>query len=319
MSNESKPLGPERSTHGSRHAVGAGPIRPGLRSRRRAAPALAALASACLLLGPARAHAQGEAEAEAPKADDPAPKGADPAPHGDPAPQGDPAPPPAKSEPTPGPTRAPAEGPAEEPPPGYDTSLTPGLSWDLVAGGIPESGALIEGALGFSGLPRVAYHYSLSADLSVGGMISFDYAYWAPDRAFAGSLLIQAPIRLVLHRTPSMTIGARLDPGVGLFFKGERRSQFGLGILLNAGASIGYTIDNRFIVGGAINLPVAIDVPTGGADPVLRVPLLIGPVFEFHVTPPLALTLDLGIGPHMNTAGGTTFGLRVMGGVVFRL
>src|SRR5205823_3658488 len=102
------------------------------------------------------------------------------------------------------PSAAPSpSGVDEETEPGYDTSITRGLSWDLMAGGIPESGSLVEGELGFSGLPRVAYHYSLSPDMSVGGMVTFDYAYWAPAKAFAPSLLLQAPIRLSFARSTS--------------------------------------------------------------------------------------------------------------------
>src|SRR6185503_9933270 len=75
-----------------------------------------------------------------------------------------------------------------------DLGVTRGLSWDLLAGGIPSEGALIEAGVGFSGLPRVAYHRTLSPELSIGGMVTFDYAYWAPKIAFASSLLFQMPV-----------------------------------------------------------------------------------------------------------------------------
>jgi hypothetical protein len=46
---------------------------------------------------------------------------------------------------------------------------------------------------------------------------------------------------------------------------------------------------------------------------------LFGPLFEFHVTPPLALIFNLRVGPHLNSAGSTLFGLEMMSGIAYRL
>jgi hypothetical protein len=193
-----------------------------------------------------------------------------------------------------------------------------GLSWDLLAGGIPSSGSLVEGALGFSGLPRVAYHYTLDPSLSIGGMVSFDYAYFAPKFAFSPLLLLQVPVRYSLYRTPTLSIGVRGDPGLGFFFSGgPLPASFAL--LFNVSGSIGYTVQNRFIVGGGIDVPIALIIPTAGGTTDLAFPILFGPLFEFHVTPPLALTFNLRFGPHINTAGSTLFGLQMMAGIAYRL
>lgn len=194
-----------------------------------------------------------------------------------------------------------------------------GLSWDLKGGGIPTSGGLVEAALGFSGLPRLAYHHTLSPDLSIGGMVSFDYAYWAPSLAFASSLLLQAPIRFALNRSSSMSLGLRLDPGLGFRFASDHGGPFAFGLLLNGGISVGFTVQNRFIVGGGIDVPMAISIPSSGGTVNFVFPILIGPIFEFHVTPPLALTVDMKLGPHINSAGGTIFGLLMMAGIAYRL
>ncbi|MCK6549410.1 hypothetical protein L6R52_26440 [Myxococcota bacterium] len=203
---------------------------------------------------------------------------------------------------------------AEEP--ALDEGPLRGISWDLVAGGIPPTGALVEGQLGFSGLPRLAYHHSVAPDFSLGASVAFDFAYWAPERAFKSSLLVQAPMRLALHATPSMNVGLKLEPGIGFFFG----RPFTLGILANAGAVVGFRIEERMILGAGIDVPLMLWIPTeADVDPFLTLPILLGPVFELHVTPPLALTLDFKMGPHLNTTGGTTLGLKLMAGVAFRL
>jgi hypothetical protein len=195
-----------------------------------------------------------------------------------------------------------------------------GLSWDLLAGGVPSSGALIEGELGFSALPRVAYHYTLAPQLSVGGMVSFDYAYWVPNAAFTPALLLQVPVRYSLYRSATTSIGVRGDPGIAFSFSSDKRPFF-FGVLLNASISAGFTLQNRFIVGGTLAIPIAYAIPTNGTTTDVIFPLLIGPFLEFHVTPPLALTFDLKMGPTFNSASaaGTLFGLAMMVGIAYRM
>lgn len=218
-----------------------------------------------------------------------------------------------------------AEAPKSEPPKSeeaapseagaVDDSIVRGLSWDLVAGGVPAEGALAEASLGFSGLPRLGYHMSLSPVMSVGGVVSFDYAYWAPKAAFSGSLLIQGAIRYQLLRDGGLSIGLRAEPGIGLLFD-QGGGDFAFGILLNVSGSAGFTLENRFIVGGGIDLPAALLISSRTA---FVMPILVGPVFEFHVTPPLAITFDLKFGPWLNSAGGTLFGLKMMAGIAYRM
>jgi hypothetical protein len=199
-----------------------------------------------------------------------------------------------------------------------EDAITRGLSWDILGGGVPDGGALIQAELGFSGLPRVSYHYTLDpSSLSLGGMVSFDYAYWGPKIAFAPSLLLQVPLRYSISHDESMTIGLRAEPGVGMFFSGGPRKDFTFGILLNAGATLGFTVQDRMIIGGGVDVPFMFAV--GGDGAFVQVPILIGPIFEFHVTPPLAMTMDFKIGPNLISEGDTIFGFRLMAGVAYRM
>lgn len=205
--------------------------------------------------------------------------------------------------------------PTEEP-----ATVSRGLSWNLLGGGIPSGGSIIEAGLGFSGLPHIAYHYGTGNTFSIGGSFSFDYAYWAPDFAFTPGILLQAPMRISLSNSDSFTFGLRLDPGIGFVF--PKGGGFLLGILLNASANFGIPIQNRFILGGGVDIPMALFV---GDATIFAIPLLFGPIFEFHVTPPLAITFDLKFGPHIDAGDAPSgagshvfFGMKIMAGIAYR-
>ena len=50
----------------------------------------------------------------------------------------------------------------------------------------------------------------------------------------------------------------------------------------------------------------------------LAMPILIGPVAEFHVTPPLAITLDAKFGPGFNTNDKIRFAMKIHAGAAYR-
>lgn len=214
----------------------------------------------------------------------------------------------------------PAPEAAEEAPPppdavaeveGEDLSLVKGLSWDLLGGGVPTSGAIIQAELGITGLPKVAYHYSLKQGLSVGGLVGLDWGHYhlvSPTVA----LELQAAVRYSVYRSSSLSIGVRADPG---FYYNFASSLFGL--LFPVAANVGYTVDDRIIVGGGVDLPMLLLF--SGKSSGLAFPILVGPIAEYHLSPPLAVTLDAKLGPIFNTGGGTDFGLKVMVGLGYRI
>jgi hypothetical protein len=187
-----------------------------------------------------------------------------------------------------------------------------GLSWTISTGGVPEAGALIFLEMGFSGLPRVSYHHTIAEGLSIGGLVSFDYSGFRPEEAFDGSVVIGVPIRYRPALPFALDLGLRATAGVRLLGPSDHNA-----ILLDVGASFGFAIERRFIIGGGIDMPIAIAFG-GTGNAVLYWPLLVGPILEFHVTPPLALTFDVKVGPHLATHD-TDFGLRAHLGVAYRL
>lgn len=197
-----------------------------------------------------------------------------------------------------------------------------GLSWDVMAGRIPRSGAIGQAELGFSGLPRVAYHHTIGEGMSVGGLIGFDYGLSVPNNVFLPSLVVGVPIRYALFQDETMTVAVRAEPGL-LF--GFNPGIFGIQAVV--GGVIGFEVENRFVVGAGIDFPITFGIHTGDRlredvtdrDRVfLQMPILIGPVAEFHVTPPLAITLDAKFGPNFDTADKIRFAMKLLIGAALR-
>ena len=218
----------------------------------------------------------------------------------------DTAPPPPVEESTAPPT------PSLPPPP---TSLVVrGLSWDSTAGGIPNGGALIEAQIGFSGLPRVAYHYTLQRGFSVGGLVSLDLGWWSPTQAIRPGLVLGAPVRITLYRDAQWSVGFRGEPG----FLFDLKDDLVLGLALPASLTAGLTLEERLIVGLSIDAPAVILIPTGSGPAALAFPILGGPTAELHLTPPFAITFEAKFGPWLSTSG-TNLGARVLLGAAYRL
>jgi hypothetical protein len=195
-----------------------------------------------------------------------------------------------------------------------------GLSWDIMAGGIPTSGSIGHAELGFSGLPRLSYHYTLAPEMSLGGLVAFDYGTWVPEGVFRPSIVVAVPIRYALYRDESMSIALRGDPGLVFGFNpGVFAFQ------LTISGVIGWQVEDRFVIGGGLDFPVLLgnqsapDTDLGNGEGFfLAMPILIGPVAEFHVTPTLAITLDAKFGPAFQTDVKPLFALKLHAGVALR-
>lgn len=205
------------------------------------------------------------------------------------------------------------DAPAEEPVVPTST-LVRGLSWDMMGGGVPAAGALAEVQFGFSSLVRAGYHYTLRPGFSVGGLVAFDYAYYRPAAVWTSSLVLAAPVRYTLFRKETVSAAIRAEPGVRLVFE----DIFAFGLLANVSGVFAWTLQNRFIVGAIVDIPLAFTIPEQGTVD-LAIPLLFGAVAEFHLSPPLAVTFEAKVGPAISTAGETRFGMELVAGAAYRL
>ena len=199
-----------------------------------------------------------------------------------------------------------------------------GLSWTALTGGVPESGGIIHGEMGFSGLPRASYQHALGDGLSLGATLAFDFAGTRVE-GFDASFIFGATARYGLLLPMDIDLGLRATVGARIPGASRSRSIGGLvvrasrtaAIVLDIDANVGWIVEHRFLVGGGITLPI--ELAFGGPGTTFNVPILVGAIAEYHVTAPMALTLDVKAGPHLSTADGIAFGLRAMLGIAYRI
>jgi hypothetical protein len=168
---------------------------------------------------------------------------------------------------------------------------------------------------------RASWHRALSDRASLGGAVGFDYAYFAPEDAFGAAVLAAVPLRYTLAEEVKWEARVRFEPGLYFGVDQPKFSQFILGVLMNAGASVAWWTHRSFLVGGGIDLPIVFGAPTGGRDVFVAVPVLLGPVAEWHASDRLVVTADLKLGPHFMSDDyfGTRLGFRMLFGASYAL
>lgn len=211
----------------------------------------------------------------------------------------------------------PARAQDGDPAPAAPTSpVVRGVSWDVTGGGVPTSGALIHAQAGFPGLPTVAYHHSLRRGFSIGGLVGFDYGFFRPRSGFFEGLMLAVPMRWTIHRDGPWSAGLEARPGLllGLY------DGLGVGLMASVAGHATYALEHRLLVGGGLEIPLLLDVRSGGnLGTRLIVPVLVGPVAELHISPPLGLTVDMKVGAHLSSDAGARFAMKLMVGAVYRL
>jgi hypothetical protein len=193
--------------------------------------------------------------------------------------------------------------------------------FDIKAGGTPPQGtSIVQAEVGFSQLPSIAYHYAVADSLTVGARFSFDYGEYAPSAVFQPALWFQVPVRLSALRRGALSLGVHFDPGAGVGFPAANAFLASAAIaevLLGAGADVAYHL-NIVVLGGGIDMPVAVYMPASGGQAILHWPLLFGPIFELHPVERWAVTLDARIGPLLSAPGTAVFAFKLLLGAAYR-
>jgi len=184
--------------------------------------------------------------------------------------------------------------------------------------GAPKKQAIF-GELGYSGIPRAGYITPVGPRLALGGEFFLDIgAFNSLGTGVPGTLTIAGgvPVKILLSESQEILVGVGLTPGVGItVFRGDVDPNFAL--LLHSELNVGYKVNQQVIVGGGVNIPLTVSL--GRASGAV-IPILFGPAAEFKMTPELALTGELKMGPHI-AAGDvfavTTFGFKFQVGIAY--
>jgi hypothetical protein len=186
-------------------------------------------------------------------------------------------------------------------------------SWDLLAGGVPGHDFILDVDLGFGSLPRVALSYGFLNRFSLGVSAAFDYSALTqmPSAVFTPSVAVGFPMRIEAYRSHKVSVGIKLEPGLALAFNGPARGGgTGFGMLIGTGLNVGVWVIDRLMVGGGIDAPIVLYFVPGPVT--AYIPILFGPIMEFHANNLFALGLDLKLGPGIIASGPVQFAMRMI-------
>jgi hypothetical protein len=186
--------------------------------------------------------------------------------------------------------------------------VAPELTWARTAGAIPVGGGIVELGFGFSGLPRGALHHGLGGGLSLGLAAGFDIGHWDVRAAFDPGLLLALPVRWSTQ-LDAWRLAVRGD--LGVLFARDR----GASLVVDASVHVGRLVHPQWLIGALAAVPFSHAFDAG----VTTVPVLVGPFAELRLLPTLGLTFEAAFGPAPDTTGRVGFGMRMMGGLVYRL
>jgi hypothetical protein len=192
--------------------------------------------------------------------------------------------------------------------------------WNLIAGGVAH-GDTLQGEVGYS-MAYGAYHHALGDSATIGALLGLDYGLWHPDdEVLGGAVVLGMPLKFSLYEGPKHGFSLDAMPALYLGFdQPGRADEFIPGLWLEVGFSGAAKLNHGFVIGGGIDVPILIGFPTEYRDTFVAVPILVGPMFEWHFTNELALTAELKFGPHFMTDGyGTDFGARFLVGIAYNL
>jgi hypothetical protein len=167
---------------------------------------------------------------------------------------------------------------------------------------------LVELGFGFSGLPRGAFHHGLGGGLSLGLAAGFDIGHWVVRAAFDPGLVLAIPVRWAAQED-AWRLAIRGD--FGLLWARDRGASLVVDVSLHAGR----LVHPQWLVGALAAVPFTYAFDAA----VVAAPVLVGPFAELRLLPTLGLTIEAAFGPAVASSGALGFGMRLMGGLVYRL
>ncbi|WP_224366756.1 hypothetical protein [Hyalangium versicolor] len=194
-----------------------------------------------------------------------------------------------------------------------------GQGWSLLAGDTVGAGQnVLSAQVGWPGISLGVLH-GTTPKLDLGGLFSFNYSQEGIADIVEPGFKFQAWARLMLVRTPEVSLALVFQPGP-LFYFHDGDTDVGLALPVEFVAGIP--------VGSAIMLNLALDVPfhvyfgTGGGA---VIPLLAGGGLEYFIDRSLQVNFNVRVGPSIIPDAGNRglsdayFTLEALVGVAWRL
>ncbi len=184
--------------------------------------------------------------------------------------------------------------------------------WSTMAGQtVGESRTVLTGQAAFPGITAGLLR-GVHSRVDVGARVSFNYGVEGSIRTIAPELKLQAVGRALLYGSPRVNLGVEFAPGVLTVVQDPQVWALSLPVALTVGIPVGSALQLH----AALECPLWFDFEKLH----LRVPVLAGGGAEYFLDRNLALTLNLRMGPTLQTWEGTgAFTLQTLLGVAWRL
>lgn len=186
--------------------------------------------------------------------------------------------------------------------------------WSTMAGlTVGEARTVLTGQAAFPGI-TVGLLRGVHSRVDAGGRFSFNYGVEGNAADIAPELKLQALARASLYQGPRANLAAEFSPGALLLFRPAGEQQWGLALPVSL--ALGIPVGSALQLHAALECPLWFDFTTSH----LRVPILAGGGAEYFLDRSLALTLNLRMGPTLQTWEGTgVFTFQTLLGAAWRL
>jgi len=186
--------------------------------------------------------------------------------------------------------------------------------WSTMAGlTVGEARTVLTGQAAFPGISAGLLR-GVHPRVDVGGRFSFNYGVEGNAADIAPELKLQALVRGSLYQGPRVNLGAEFSPGALVMFRPADVQEWGMA--LPVALTLGIPVGSALHLHAAVECPLWFDFSSMH----LRVPILAGGGAEYFLDRSLALTLNLRMGPTLQTWEGTgVFTFQSLLGVAWRL
>jgi hypothetical protein len=186
--------------------------------------------------------------------------------------------------------------------------------WSTMAGlTVGESRTVVTGQAAFPGISAGLLR-GVHPHVDVGGRLSFNYGVEGNAADIAPELKLQAQVRGSLYQGARVNLGAEFSPGALVLFRPADVQEWGMA--LPVALTLGIPVGSALHLHAAVECPLWFDFTSQH----LRVPILAGGGAEYFLDRSVALTLNLRMGPTLQTWEGTgVFTFQSLLGVAWRL
>jgi len=186
--------------------------------------------------------------------------------------------------------------------------------WSTMAGlTVGEARTVVTGQAAFPGI-SVGVLRGVHSRVDVGGRLSFNYGVEGNAADIAPELKLQAHVRASLYQGQRVNLGAEFAPGALVTFRPADEKTWGMTVPV--ALTLGIPVGSALHLHAAVECPLWFDFSSAH----VRVPILAGGGAEYFLDRSLALTLNLRMGPTLQTWAGTgVFTFQSLLGVAWRL